>query len=126
MPVAWWDWPDRCRILRHLDGDTLEAVFVADAGFRVTTEVRQIVRLWGIDTDELRASSVALRTSAKRAKTALEAMLPVGTVCTARTLEDADARGRWLGVFVLPNGAVVNDEMVRLGFARPYDGGARG
>lgn len=125
MPESWWDWPDRCRIVRVLDGDTAECVFVADAGFRVRTEVRQIVRFWGINTDEMRDRDPVKRASAKRATEALNVLMPPGTICSARTIEDRDARGRWLGVFTLADGCVVNDEMVRLGHARPYDGGAR-
>ncbi len=125
MPAAWWDWPERCRIVRVLDGDTAECVFIADAGFRVRTEVRQVVRLHGIDADELRAADAALRASAQRAKAALEAMLPPGTVCSARTIEEADRYGRWLAVLTRADGLVVNDAMVKLAHARPYDGGAR-
>ena len=37
MPGRWWDWPDRCRIVRVIDGDTAECAFTAetDLGFRV-------------------------------------------------------------------------------------------
>lgn len=138
MPdAAWWDWPDRCRVERHLDGDTLEATFFADAdaGFRTRArlETRQIVRLYGIDADEkyatipgTKAPDSVKRARARDATAALAGLLPSGGICTARTMEDRDARGRWLGVFMLQDGRVVNDLLLATGLYAVYGGGARG
>lgn len=127
MPDAeWWNWINRCRVERVVDGDTIRAAFVTDLGFYGKAEITAMVRLAGLDAPELRASDPALRTRARASKAALEAMLPPGTVCSARTARDGDRYGRWLAVLTLGDGTDVNAALLREGLARPYDGGARG
>ena len=127
MPDAgWWDWPARCRVERVVDGDTVVATFITDLGFYGKAQITAMVRLAGLDTPELRAPDSAVRTRARTAKAALEAMLPPGTVCSARTARDGDRYGRWLAVLTLADGTDVNAALLREGLARPYDGGARG
>lgn len=127
MPDArWWDWHDRCRIDRVVDGDTVLATFWTDLGFYGKAEITAMVRLAGLDAPELRAADPVLRTRARASKAALEAMLPPGTVCSARTARDGDRYGRWLAVLTLADGTDVNAALLVEGHARPYEGGSRG
>lgn len=109
-----------------MDGDTVRAAFVTDLGFYGKAEITTMVRLAGLDAPELRAADPGQRGRAREAKAALEAMLPRGTVCSARTARDGDRYGRWLAVLTLADGTDVNARLLAEGHARPYDGGARG
>lgn len=96
-------WEYRARIIRVVDGDTVDAVI--DVGFQHTATVR--LRLLGVDTPELHASDPLLRFAALRAKaftqTWVDALPATDWPVTVTTSKD-DAFGRWLATVSGPVG----------------------
>jgi micrococcal nuclease len=109
------------KLVRVVDGDTVD--FAVDLGFNVWINER--FRLLGIDTPELSSSDPEVRVKAAAAKQALITLLLDTSVVTIETKKQkGDKYGRWLAV-VKVEGMSVNEEMVRLGHAVTYDGGAK-
>lgn len=117
------------KIKRIVDGDTL--ILDVDLGFKIHTEID--VRLARIDTPEI------LNYTAKGiddpAKLFIMQNLPPGSVCVVG-ISRAEKYGRWLAevyfqpgesdrMKILQNPRVLNDELVRNGFAKLYDGGKK-
>jgi micrococcal nuclease len=117
------------RIVRWVDGDTVH-VF-APAGPGMATEK---VRLIGIDAPETSYGERAARQGAelgrdvrvivtlgRKAKVAAERMAPPGTVVRIELdVVPRDRYGRLLAYLWLPNGRMVNEELVRQGWAMVY------
>lgn len=96
------------------DGDTLRADI--DLGFNIIMRNTQI-RLFGINTPELRNPTLAAGIAARDALT----QQIFGRDLTIQTLRDRQEKyGRYLGVLFLPDGSNVNDWMVANGFAQTY------
>lgn len=90
-----------CTIAHVIDGDTVES----HEGERV--------RLLLIDTPEMDQSEYG-----ERAKIALEAMLPIGTAARVELdVQERDRYGRMLAYLYAPDGTMVNEELVRAGYA---------
>jgi len=117
------------RIIRIVDGDTL--ILDVDLGFKIHHEVT--VRLARIDTPE--TVNYSARGIADPAKIYTENHCPVGSVCVVE-ISRAEKYGRWLAeilylpgevdrVKILANPHVLNDELVRGGFAKSYSGGKK-
>lgn len=108
----------RARILRVIDGDTVEAEI--DLGFRVS--LRATLRLAGIDTPELRGPT---REAGRAATDYLELLLsklagPERQV-TVRTQKDRTGKyGRYLADLVV-GGRSLNEALVLAGHARPME-----
>ena len=103
----------KAKAISVYDGDTV--TLVVDLGFKISTEVK--LRLEGIDTPELRR--------ARDARDHLRRRLDEGAVRVQTTKKGK--YGRWLGVlWVGDSTESINDELVRLGHAKPYSGGKRG
>lgn len=99
----------RCRILKVIDGDTVDAE--VDLGFRVTIQMR--FRLSGINAPEMNTEA------GKAAKLYLERLLSP-LVITVRTEKDKQEKfGRYLGEFLNPDGSV-NQAMLDAGHAQRY------
>jgi endonuclease YncB( thermonuclease family) len=115
---AYWRW--RATILRVLDGDTVEVEL--DLGLGITvTPVPNVslchVRFLGYDAPELATDD------GQRARAALGAILPPLQLEPVFVNSAAlDEYGRILGTIDLPDGRSVIDEMVKLGWLRPYNG----
>jgi len=98
-------------IIRHIDGDTTHV----DVDLGCDTHTHLTVRWYGIDAPELNTPEGV------EARAWVNEKLPVGTTCTLHTIKDRREKyGRYLGIFVDPAGASLNDLMVRTGFAREY------
>ena len=76
----------QCRILRVIDGDTVDIDI--DLGFGVWMH-RERVRLHGIDTPESRTRDLEEKKFGLLAKTYVRDHLPVGSIQTLITIKDA-------------------------------------
>lgn len=111
----------KAKAISVYDGDTV--TLVVDLGFKISTEVK--LRLEGIDTPELRGGSDETKQRARDARDHLRRRLDEGAVRVQTTKKGK--YGRWLGVlWVGDSTESINDELVRLGHAKPYSGGKRG
>lgn len=109
------DYVRNAHVLNVYDGDTMTVV--ADMGFRMSIELK--LRLNRIDTPELNTDA------GKAARDALRKLLPVGTEIGIQTYKDPHEKyGRWLAEVWLGTESI-NDLLVTMGLARPYDGGKK-
>lgn len=89
-----------CVIVRVVDGDTV--VVDIDLGFHTWLR-EQFVRLYGIDTPELRSRDADERVVARMARDRVVELLPPGSRAVVETeLRSADKYGRILGTFYVP------------------------
>lgn len=111
-------------VLAVVDGDTL----------RISLDgKRQLLRLIGVDTPESRPNPRAERQAARsasdtttilelgsRATRVVEQLVPVGsTIQVEFDVERHDRYGRLLGYAYLPNGDMLNERLLSLGYAHP-------
>jgi micrococcal nuclease len=105
------------KINRVVDGDTLWAT--VDLGFNVNVEIE--FRLAGINTPEV----VGLeKTAGLASRNELLRLFALGNSIRVVSSK-SDKYGRWLGVFYINVNGIetdVNQELIRTGFALPYDG----
>lgn len=117
------------KIISVLDGDTLKMDI--DLGFRA--HIFETVRLARIDTPE--SVKYTLDGIVDPSRNYILTHCPVGSVCVVGITRQ-EKYGRWLAeLFFMPgetdplkilqNPRVLNDELVRVGFAKPYDGGRK-
>lgn len=117
------------RVKRIIDGDTM--ILTVDLGFKIWTEIN--VRLARIDTAEV--VNFGLAGVEDRARMYVESFCPPGSTVVV-TISRAEKYGRWLGeilfspgveerMAILQNPRVLNDELVREGFANYYSGGRK-
>lgn len=106
-------------IVGVVDGDTVDVLI--DFGFRLRQDHR--LRMAGIDAPEVSARGP----EGEAARDWLRARLPVGTAVRLTTEKPADKYGRYLAWVYAgdPADKSINEQMVALGLARPYDGGTR-
>ena len=89
----------RCKILRVVDGDTVDVDI--DLGFGVWLK-KERVRMYGIDTPESRTRDLEEKKYGLAAKAFVLAFLPVDSMQTLRTKKDGKGKfGRILGEFVV-------------------------
>lgn len=90
--MSQWNYP-RVRVVRVLDGDTVEALI--DLGFR--THRQETLRLYGIDAPELKSET---RAAGQRAKEHLLTLIESAARLSLTTIKDdgQDKYGRFLGV----------------------------
>jgi endonuclease YncB( thermonuclease family) len=110
---------ERVTVLSVHDGDTCDVEI--DRGFR--EKVAMEIRCYGYNAIELsdpggveaRAHFIELLEKAKR---------PDGFITMESYKNDRHDKygGRWLGVFLFPDGTSVNEKMVADGFGKPYFG----
>lgn len=112
--------PVEARVLRVIDGDT----FLAEALVWPGHSVRVSVRIRGIDAPEMRGRCAAEKAAAREARAALAALLGDGPV-TVSNIGGAKYYGRVLADVADGEGRAVAPALLRLGLARPYDGGRR-
>jgi micrococcal nuclease len=107
----------RARIVRVIDGDTVEAEL--DLGFRVS--LRAVLRLVGINAPEVHGPDRPRGLAAtKHLRELLLQHTPADDVVTVRTQKDVTEKyGRYLAV-ILAGAVNVNDRMIADGHAVPY------
>lgn len=109
----------RAKIVRVVDGDTVD--LEVDLGFRIRHQVR--VRLLGINAPESAGPDAS--TAGKDAKAFLTSRLGIAglDVNLETHLDATDKYGRLLGkIWLRGVDQTINEEMVALGYAKPYDG----
>lgn len=117
----------RATVLSVYDGDTV--TLMIDMGMKHFTRVK--VRLSGIDTPEIRTRDDAEKARGLAARDYLSERIK-GKEVIVHTVKKGKF-GRWLGRIWLPNdedsigslGESINEELIRVGHADPYHGGAR-
>lgn len=109
----------RCYVVRVVDGSTVDAQ--VDLGFNVL--IRQRIKLFGIDTADIKSLDNAERNLAVTARNRLVELLGKEFICKT-ILNKRGKAGRTLGhIFVLDNNdqiVDVNKQLVDEGFAIPY------
>ena len=101
----------RCKIIKIIDGDTVDVDI--DLGFGVWLH-KERVRLFGIDTPESRTRDLEEKKYGLAAKGYVEKFMPVGSDQTLVTEKDAEGKfGRILGKFLVYD--VKEDRQAELG-----------
>ena len=124
MKSAAYQYP-ACRVLRIVDGDTVDLLI--NLGFDILTEKR--VRLYGIDAPETRTRNLEEKEKGFRTKARLHELIVGNGVVLENARVDLesyewDKYGRVLGVLWIGD-LNINRQLVVEGFAREYDGGKR-
>lgn len=101
------------------DGDTITVDL--DLGFGTWLKNQQI-RLYGINTPEIRGGTIESKTAGFAARDILIKWIPVDSEIIIRThKDDKEKYGRWLGeIFVLGNLISLNEQLVIGGYAIRY------
>jgi endonuclease YncB( thermonuclease family) len=114
-----------CRVVKVSDGDSFQCVMHPP----LWGPYRQVtVRVSGIDTAETRkphAKCIKEIRLGKIAKAEMQRRVPKGTTVQVVWTGEHEKYGRVLARVTLPNGKDWASEMIRLGMARLYDGGAK-
>ena len=113
----------RATVDRVVDGDTIDVIL--DLGFDLKMETR--VRFAGINAPESRTRDAVEKEAGLAAKHYVENWVGAveQKVIIQTQLDERGKYGRVLGRILSDDGACLNDEMVSLGHAKPYDGGKR-
>jgi endonuclease YncB( thermonuclease family) len=100
-----------CRVLKITDADTFAGQ--VDLGFNVHVNVT--FRLYGVNAPELKTPE------GKAARDFVKQKMPIDTVVTVKTFKaPGDKYGRWLAKAFLPDGACLNDVLIREKLAVKY------
>ena len=109
----------RCKVLRVVDGDTVDVDI--DLGFGVWMH-RERVRIMGIDTPESRTSDLVEKQFGLAAKEYVKTLMPVGSMQIIKTQKDKTGKfGRILGDFEL-EGGMFTEIMIDNHHAVAYNG----
>ena len=112
----------RASLDRVVDGDTIDVVL--DLGFDLRMQAR--IRFVGINDPESRTKDLVEKQKGLESKRFVEDWLNVCETIIIQTQLDKKGKfGRILGNVLNADGACLNEEMVSLGHATPYDGGKR-
>ncbi len=113
----------RAVVDRVVDGDTVDVTL--DLGFDIQMKGR--VRFHGVNAPESRTRDAVEKEAGLAAKRYVEDWISAveGTVIIETSLDEKGKYGRILGRILDGDGECLNDEMVSLGHATPYDGGRR-
>lgn len=109
----------RAKVKRVIDGDSV--VIDIDLGFDTWIK-DQNVRLYGIDTPEVRTKDPLEKKHGKLAKQFVEQVLPEGSDVRITTVKDDDKFGRVLAIIRNSAGMDVAQELLQERLAVPYDG----
>lgn len=115
----------RCKILRVVDGDTVDIDI--DLGFGVWLH-RERVRVAGIDTPESRTRDLVEKQFGLAAKERLKSLCPIGSmqILVCKKYDDKGKFGRVLGdFFIEEEDKLLTDIMVEEGHAVAYFGGSK-
>ena len=109
----------RCKVLRVVDGDTVDVDI--DLGFGVWMH-RERVRIMGIDTPESRTRDLVEKQFGLAAKEYVKTLMPVGSMQIIKTQKDKTGKfGRILGDFEL-EGGMFTEIMIDNHHAVAYNG----
>jgi micrococcal nuclease len=109
------------KIARVVDGDTLDVII--DLGFGLFKKER--VRVAGIDTPECRTRDLVEKKYGLEAKEFMKQLLKQSKNLIIRTEKDGKY-GRCLGwIYTEGNHMSLNEQMIEMGYAFPYDGGTK-
>ena len=118
-------WTYRAKVVRVIDGDTVDVDI--DLGFGIW-QMNERVRIMGIDTPESRTRDKIEKKFGLAAKAKLKSLLgpkPVLQTTISKKGEDMKGKfGRVLGDFLV-DGKLVTEIMCKTGHAVPYFGGAK-
>lgn len=108
--------------LEHVvDGDTIDIKI--DLGFDIKLTKR--VRIYNVDTPELRSSNEFEREMARYVKDVVLRKL-IGKQLYIKTIKDSDKYGRYLAdVYVEDEEGSLSEFLINRGFAKKYDGRGR-
>lgn len=114
------------KVLEVVDGDSIQIDF--DFGYDLN-EKEKLIRLFGINTDEMKDKDPAIKLKAQAAKKYLARLCPKGSVLLVVTEYDREEKyGRFMGwiyndpTLPLIKENSVNMQMVKAGHAREWDG----
>ncbi len=110
----------RAKVLRWIDGDTVDLEI--DLGFRVRLEQR--ARLAGLNTPEIHSKDAEIQSRAIRAAMLCNRLAFPSTFVTINSKKSTadDKYGRWLVEIVIGDGTNLNQELLKQGLAKPWDG----
>lgn len=109
----------RCKILRIVDGDTVDVDI--DLGFGVWMH-KERVRLLGIDTPESRTKDLVEKQFGLASKQFVKDLMPIGSQQIIKTEKDKTGKfGRILGDFLI-EGKRLTDLMIEANHAVVYNG----
>ena len=113
----------KATVERVVDGDTIDVVL--DLGFDISYRGR--IRFQGINAPESRTRDAVEKQAGLAAKRYVEDWINghEQRVIIQTSLDDRGKFGRILGRILNDEGECLNDELVSLGHATPYDGGKR-
>jgi micrococcal nuclease len=113
----------KATVTRVVDGDTVDASI--DLGFDIHMKTR--IRLSGINAPESRTRDLVEKKAGLISKDYVESWCKIEDqqVIVQTQLDGKGKFGRVLGRILSSDGICLNDKMVELGYAKPYDGGKR-
>ena len=117
----------KCKVLRIVDGDTVDIDI--DLGFGIWMH-RERVRIMGIDTPESRTRDKVEKAFGLASKARLKEILPIGSIQILKTEIDKSGEdkkgkfGRILGDFLIDERRVT-EILVEEGYAVAYFGGSK-
>ena len=112
----------RCKILRIVDGDTVDVDI--DLGFGVWVH-KERVRIMGIDTPESRTRDLVEKQFGLAAKEYVKYLMPIGSQQIIKTQKDKTGKfGRILGDFILED-KLLSQLMIENYHAVPYFGASK-
>ncbi len=116
----------KCKVLRVVDGDTVDVDI--DLGFGIVLSDER-VRIMGIDTPESRTRDKVEKLFGKASKYRLESLLGETAVLKTQINKDGEDMkgkfGRVLGDFVTEDGRMATEVMIDEGHCVPYFGGSK-
>ena len=118
----------KCKILRVVDGDTVDVDI--DLGFGMWMH-KERVRMMGIDTPESRTRDKVEKAFGIASKDRLKELLPIGSISILKTEIDRsgeDSRGKFgrvLGDFITNDEKRCTDILIEEGHAVAYFGGSK-
>lgn len=111
----------RAMVRDWIDGDTLDV----DIRLWFDLTLAQRVRVYGVNTPELRSADLAERARAVAARDFCAALAPPGSMVQLASLAAADKYGRFLAGVTTADGGNVADRIIAAGHGVPYFGGKR-
>jgi micrococcal nuclease len=109
----------RCKVLRVVDGDTVDVDI--DLGFGIWVH-RERIRVMGIDTPESRTRDLTEKAFGLAAKEFVKSLMPIGSSQIIKTQKDKTGKfGRVLGDFII-EGKLLTEHMIENYHAVPYHG----
>jgi micrococcal nuclease len=109
----------RCKVLRVVDGDTVDVDI--DLGFGIWVH-RERIRVMGIDTPESRTRDLTEKAFGLAAKEFVKSLMPIGSSQIIKTQKDKTGKfGRVLGDFIIED-KLLTEHMIENYHAVPYHG----